>query len=293
MKRKRLVTALLAGAIIVGVTTAAYAGSAIQLFYNGQEIKGDAAPVNINGKIYASVRAIAEAMGAEVNWDQDSNQIHITGNDKERQIAELERALAPKDGLEAVNSWAEALKQRNGAWQYAVMTPELKSASLEELASMGWTTGTSSPWVKEFKVKKIAETDRSVRYSVTFTWTESTGSLSNSVVFVTVRKQDDAWLVSLLESLDVKGEITEISKDGSALSSFFVKGKAGFGGTYEEAKVILGKNTKIYQGYTETELKTDSLKAGTHVEVDFKDGPMLMIYPPQAEAAVIRVFDGC
>lgn len=293
MKRKKLVTVLLAGAIIIGVTTAAYAGSAIQLFYNGQEIKGDAAPVNINGKIYASVRAIAEAMGAEVNWDKDSNQINLIGNDQERQIAELERALAPKDSLGAVNSWAEAVKQRNGAWQYAVMTPELKVTSLEDFTSMNWTTGTSSPWVKEFKVKKIAEADQSIRYSVTFTWTESTGSLSDSVIFVTVQERDDVWLVSLLENLDVKGEIKEISKDGAALSSFFVKGKAGSGGTYAEAKVILGKNTKIYQGYTETELKTDSLKAGTHVEVDFKDGPMLMIYPPQAEAAVIRVFDGC
>ncbi|MDF3000484.1 MAG: copper amine oxidase family protein [Bacillota bacterium] len=293
MKRKKLMVALLAGTIIIGVTTAAFAESAIQLFYNGQEIKGDTAPVNINGKIYASVRAIAEAMGADVSWDKDSNQINIIGKDQGRQIEALERALAPKDSLGAVNSWAEAVKQRNGAWQYALMTPELKSAFLDELASMGWTTGTSSPWVKEFKVKKIAETDQSVRYSVTFTWTDSIGSLSDSVFYVTIIELNDVWLLSLIEDLDVKGEITELNKEDQFLRSFFVEGKADSGSTYELAKVFLSPNTKIYQGYTKNELKSDSLKDGTHVEVDFKDGPMLMIYPPQAEAEIIRVFDGC
>lgn len=293
MKRKKLMAALLAGTIMLSVSTASYAGSAIQMFYNGQELKGDAAPVNINGTIYASVRAVAESMGAEVSWDKDSNQINIVGKDQGRQIAELERALASKDSLGAVKSWAEAVKQRNGAWQYALMTAELKSASLDELASMGWTTGTSSPWVKEFKVKKIAETEQTVRYGVTFTWTDSIGNLSDSTRFVTVIKLNDVWLLSLIEDLDVKGEITELNQEDQFLRSFFVEGKAGSGSTYQLAKVFLSPNTKIYQGYTENELKSDSLKAGTHVEVDFKDGPMLMIYPPQAEAAVIRVFDGC
>lgn len=293
MKRKNIIAALLAVTVIAGVSTVAYAGSALRIFYNGQEIKGDAAPININGRVYASVRAVAEAMGATVNWDKESNQIIIAGNDQSRQIAELERALAPKDGFEAVSSWAEAVKQRNGAWQYALMLPELKQASLDEFVSMNWVTGTSSPWVKEYAVKKIAETDQTQLYRVTFTWTDSTGQLSNTVQSVTVKEAEGTWLIFGIENLDGMGKVTDLELEGQTLKSFFLEGNADSGATYDLAKVIIGPNTKIYQGYTQTELKPDSLKTGVAVEVDFKDGPMLMIYPPQAEAAVIRVFDGC
>ncbi|MDD4566200.1 MAG: copper amine oxidase N-terminal domain-containing protein, partial [Eubacteriales bacterium] len=70
------------------------------------------------------------------------------------QISGLERALAPKDSLGAVNSWAEAVQMRNGAWQYAVMTPDLREASYEDFTSINWSTGASSPWVKSFAVKE-------------------------------------------------------------------------------------------------------------------------------------------
>ena len=53
---------------------------------------------------------------------------------------------------------------------------------------------------------------------------------------------------------------------------------------------MLVDGTKIYKGNTSEELKADSLKVGIPVEVYFKDGPMIMIYPPQAAAAEIRVF---
>ncbi len=292
MKRK-LFTVLLAGVLIVSLSTAAFAGaSAVKMFYNGQEIKMDANPLNLNGRILAPVRALAEAMGATVTWDKDSNQVNITGNDQSIQIANLERALAPKTSLEAVNSWAEGVQMRNGAWQYAVMTPDLKKVSYEDFVAMNWSTGTSSPWVKSFEVKELGMMDASTyRYSVKFTWTDSTNSTSVTTQYITVKNMDGTWLVDSINNLAVKGEITKVNlTSAKSIESVFVEGKASTEAMYDQATVLIGADTKTYQGNTNVELKAVDLKEGTSVEVFFKDGPMIMIYPPQAEAAEIRIF---
>lgn len=292
MKRK-LFTVLLAGVLIVSLSTVAFAGaSVVKMFYNGQEIKTDTNPLNLNGRILAPVRALAEAMGATVTWDKDSNQVNITGNDQSVQIANLERALAPKTSLEAVNSWAEGVQMRNGAWQYAVMTSDQKKVSYDDFAAMGWSTGTSSPWVKSFEVKELGMMDAGTyRFSVKFTWTDSTNSTSVTAQYITVKNMDGTWLVDSIDNLAVKGEITKINlASAKDVESIFVEGSGSTEAMYDQATAIIGAETKIYQGNTNVVLKADALKEGTSVEVFFKDGPMIMIYPPQAEAAEIRVF---
>jgi hypothetical protein len=290
--KKKFFTVLLAGALIVALSAAVFAGAPIRIFYNGAEVRTDVSPVNISGSIFAPVRAVAEAMGAKVTWDKESNQVNITGNDQSVQIANLERALAPKGSLDAVNSWAEAVQMRNGAWQYAVMTPELKKRSYDELASMGWSTGTSSPWVKSFEVKELGGTEGSLyRYSVTFTWTDSTNATSETTQYVTVKNSEGTWLVDSIDTLSVKGEITKINvRDDGAVESVFIESGADTEAMYSEALAIIGEDTKIYQGYTDSELKPEDLKTGSRVEVFFGSDPMIMIYPPQAMAKVIRVF---
>jgi len=291
MKRK-LFTTLLVGALIISLSTVAFAGASIKLFYNGKEIQSNAAPININGRIFAPVRAIAEAMGATVSWDKDSNQVNITGNDQSAQISNLEQALTPKSNLEAVNSWAEAVQMRNGAWQYALMTPELKKTSYDDFASMNWSTGTSSPWVKSFEVKELGKMDdNTYRYSVKFTWTDSTNATSDTTQYLTVQNIDGNWLISHIGNLDVKGEITKVNLgNDEKIGSVFVESKTSTEAIYDEATVLIGADTKIYQDNTNTVLKPEDLKVGTQVEVVFKEGPMIMIYPPQATAAEIRVF---
>lgn len=290
MKKKLFIT-VIAVALIVGMSAAVFASVPISIFYNGTEIQTDVSPININGWIQAPVRAIAEAMGAEVTWDKDSNQVHIVGNDQSVQVANLERALAPKSSLEAVNSWAEAVKARNGAWQYAVMTPELKAASYDDFVAFNWSTGTSSPWVKEFEVKELSKTEDAYLYSVTFTWTDSTNATSETTQYVTVKNIEGVWLVDSTDALSVKGEITRIDvRDDGVTESIYIKSDEKTEAMYEEALVIIGEDTKIYQGYSDKEMKPEDLKTGSQAEAVFSSNPMIMIYPPQAIAKEIRVF---
>lgn len=291
--KKRIFAAFIAGAMVVSLTAVAFAGASIRIFYNGEEIRTDVSPVNISGRILAPVRAVAEAMGAKVEWDKDSGQVNITGADQSLQIASLERALAPKNSLEAADSWAEAVKTRNGAWQYAVMAPGLKERSYDDLASMGWSTGTSSPWVKGCEVKELSQAgDGAVRYSVTFTWTDSTNATTETTEFITVKDTGGIWLVDSIGTLSLKGEITEINvRDGGAVESVYIKGAAGTEAAYEEGLAIIGEDTKIYKGYTDTEMKPEEIKRGSEAEAFYGSDPMIMIYPPRALAQEIRVFD--
>lgn len=48
----------------------------------------------------------------------------------QRQIKLLQEAAAPATPREAVEQWAKGLRERNGALQYAVLSPELKEQSL-------------------------------------------------------------------------------------------------------------------------------------------------------------------
>lgn len=207
------------------------------------------------------VRALAEAMGAKVSWDQESNQVNITGNDQSIQISNLERALAPETALDAANSWAEGIQTRNGAWQYAVMTPELRKASYDDFVAFNWVTGTSSPWVKSFEVTEQGKQgDQDARYSVRFTWTDSTNSTTSSTQYVTVKKIDGTWLVDSIKNLDLKGKISRLEVSGENLvDGIFVEG-SGAEAAYAQGTALL------------------------------VDGPKIMIYPPQAAAAEIRIF---
>ena len=89
-------------------------------------------------------------------WDAETKSVRIESGKSDMRVTLLEQALIPQDHLAAANTWAEAVKMRNGALQYALLTPSLQSEKYEEYSAMNWVTGTSSPWIKEYKVTEKA-----------------------------------------------------------------------------------------------------------------------------------------
>lgn len=51
--------------------------SPVKILFNGEELAADVAPIIINGRVLAPVRAIAEKFGAEVRWDPETCTVHI------------------------------------------------------------------------------------------------------------------------------------------------------------------------------------------------------------------------
>lgn len=46
---------------------------------------------------------------------------------------------------------------RNGALQYALLSPELKERELESFEVLNWVTGTSSPWLEQYRIDSSQE----------------------------------------------------------------------------------------------------------------------------------------
>jgi len=72
-------------AVLVNSTAdqAAAKGSQIQLIVNGRAVQPDVAPTMIDGRVLVPVRWVAEALGAQVDWNESARIVTITGAGKE------------------------------------------------------------------------------------------------------------------------------------------------------------------------------------------------------------------
>lgn len=77
---KGLVVGLILG-LIVGACSTAYAVQTVRMIVNGQEITSDVPAQVIDGRTLVPARALAEALGATVEWDAASNTVYITSGE--------------------------------------------------------------------------------------------------------------------------------------------------------------------------------------------------------------------
>jgi len=121
---------------------------------------------------------------------------------EERRTELLEDALAPRTPELAAYSWAEAIKNRNGAWQYAIMADNLRVQYLEQFEETNWVTGFSSPWVEKYRVtRESVDESGNVNFKVDFEWYTSAGYAYSNSGILTVSKFEypDRWLITHLK----------------------------------------------------------------------------------------------
>lgn len=75
---KKLLISTLTAALIILIVSGALASDPVKLFVNGKEIKPDVGPRLIDGRVLVPVRWVAEALGADVEWDQGSKSVIIS-----------------------------------------------------------------------------------------------------------------------------------------------------------------------------------------------------------------------
>ena len=292
--KKRLLGIIALSILSIGFATLAYANQPIKLILNNQPLETDVAPQLIQGKVLVPIRVISEALGVDILWKSEEKAVVINGETSKAsdlQVSLLEQALAPTDPLSAAKTWAEGIKKRNGALQYAVMSPELRKEKYEELSQNNWSTGTSSPWVESYEISEKAAEDESYKYEITFTYTDSTKSTYEESQLVTVHKVDNNWVISNIDTVHVTGTITELYSSGEEVTGIFVENPQAEKGSYDKAKLSITSETKIYKGYTSRQLTAKDLKKGMKIEATF-NGPVLMIYPVQGGAKEIRIIEG-
>lgn len=115
----------------------------------------------------------------------------------QRLVQLLQKAVAPTSPRNAADTWAKGIETRNGALQFATLTPVLQKKMKNQYESWQWTTGTSSPWVKKFSIsigKKVSDT--AYAFVITYTWTDSTDKTTNTTSTIEVTKLHGNWYIS-------------------------------------------------------------------------------------------------
>lgn len=266
----------------------------LKLFVNGNRAAAEFSPQIIDGHLYLPAEILEKELGLTVHWDKEENRVEVDGPDQAAltaQIRRLEELLAPEAPRAAVETWAEGVKQRNGALQYAVMAAALKKETYAYFAGLNWSTGTSSPWVESYRVTESYRVNgEKYRYAVEFEYTDASKKVTSAKTYVTVEQEGEKWVVSALEPVEAGGKITQITlAEDNKVKAVFVTGEAAPFGGYDQADVLLTPETKIFAGCTDQVLPVEALQKGVAVEVTFTGNPRIMIYPPTAEAKSIRV----
>jgi hypothetical protein len=76
------------------------------------------------------------------------------------------------------------------------MSDELKASNRKSLEELNWVTGTSSPWVADYKIEGTQDSETRWSYQIQYTWTSSTGENTPSNETIIVEQKDDHWFVS-------------------------------------------------------------------------------------------------
>lgn len=170
----------------------AFASANIKLFINGKYVN---LPVKlIDGEPFVPLPKIYKYIGLSYSYDRNNNRVYIKTEKIDSINAQLNllyQYVYPKSPDEAVEKWAYGVKYRNGALQYAVLSPSLKNIRKASYERVNWVTGVSSPWVDSYDINKLKEDE----YEVTFHLKTSTGPYKDVKIIVRTKKYGDYYFV--------------------------------------------------------------------------------------------------
>lgn len=125
-------------------------------------------------------------------------------------ISKVQNIFLPKDKQAAVTLWAEALKERNGAFRYAILNNDLKNQEYEKYNKMNWVIGGSSPKVISYKInEKNKIDDKTSEYKIEYTLIDSTKTLYYANENITVKTLGSDWFVTKHDNYDYLPDVTE------------------------------------------------------------------------------------
>lgn len=86
-------------------STVAFADNPVTLFINGREIKPDVPPQIINGRTMVPIRWVAEALGADVRWDEGSRTAFTNNLEPSANILYRLQCLEPEQPQRIEDDW--------------------------------------------------------------------------------------------------------------------------------------------------------------------------------------------
>ena len=188
------------------IAVAALAALSVSLFAFGQ------GNIMANGKTGLTVGSVISA----------ENVVTITASKREpnseqtdactdRRVQLLQDALAPISAENAVQSWAKFVQTRNGAAQFALLSPALRAQTAAAYKEVNWVTGVSSPYVSSYRITPVKRSnDGRAVYDVSFALQTSSGSAGGGTVEVTVGTKAERWLITGLRLKEGSNQLVGI-----------------------------------------------------------------------------------
>lgn len=178
-----------------------------------KEVKDTGEYIVKGNKVYVSEDALKKDFGFSVLYDQNENKVRlydvkkIAFEARNRLFEEFAEYYDPKTPDEAAELWAKGIKERNGAFQYAVLNKALKKdfkVLAEKRDRLGWVIGFSSPWVESYKITKEKLNGSTWKYEIVF---KAITSLPESYTWnatLIVSKEDNKWrIVDIEKDFDI------------------------------------------------------------------------------------------
>lgn len=126
---KKISTALLAAAIIAALSfTAAGAGGSLRILVNGKTIDASSAYINSDGITMIPLRAVAEALGCNVDWDPAARTVTVTSGD-DRPAENALVVLDPGHGGSAGGAAYDGIQEKDLNLSIALRTARLLEES--------------------------------------------------------------------------------------------------------------------------------------------------------------------
>lgn len=188
------------------VQPAVLAEGPIQVEVNHWVLGTEARAQMNDGTVTAAVRPLAEALGAQVSWDEKTKTVVVVREDPEalkERVALLEEALAAESPKEAVQTFAKGLKNRNGALQYAMMSKKMREEIGNNYAANRWQTGSSSPWYASITVNEgVHNEDGTWLFELHGVLTDSTNQQEDRHFSIKALKENNRWVVEEVQGKD-------------------------------------------------------------------------------------------
>jgi hypothetical protein len=272
MKKWLLVIAV--AVLLCGFAAAAWADQPIKLVVNGQEVKPDVPPQIIGDRTMVPIRWIAEALGAEVEWDAASRTVIIRSNDKNIDNPDSDQAAVTKlvEGfgkrlknvslLASGDAAAKSIKENYANYVSPSLLAQWQSDPQNAPGRV-----ISSPWPERIdiiKTEKLSDTKYQVQgeiIEVTSAEMANGGYAAKRPVILVVEKIDKNWLITAVK-LDAYGQ---------ADPTVYQNKQYGFNFQLPES----------WTGYTVIYDQWKGFAIDTSSDVPSETGPLLSIRHPQ------------
>ena len=176
---------------------------------------------NHQGHYYLPMDWLEYLFSVRVSYNEAANILDIQTPDPDQiksELARIEKALIPDNADDAVKLWGRGMQTRNGALQYAALSPQLRREADKSpyIRQSYWVTGCSSPQVGPVTIASRNKlSDNKIEYTISFPEIFSGQTHATATEKMVVEKLadngQDGWFITQILEASGYGIINDAS----------------------------------------------------------------------------------